>query len=130
MSFCPFVVLCYHFHMLLDARSRLFVPIYSIWQSSIMNDLLMTQNANAHLIPRATHFRWFPCLMYAFMYMFAHLHRVALRAVVMHEDIHTPVCFLVAASLDKPGLGTPGNKPFGLLSEGEPPCFFFSPPFF
>lgn len=45
----------------------------------------------------------------------------------MHEDIHTPVCFLVAASQDRPGLGTPGNKPFGLLSEGEPPYSFFFP---
>lgn len=57
--------------------------------------------------------------------MFACCVWVALRAVVMHENIHTPVCFLVAASQDRPGLGTPGNVPFGLPSEGETPFSLF-----
>lgn len=63
------------------------------------------------------------------MCMFARLLWVALRTVVMHQDIHNPVCFLVAASQDRPGLGTPGNVPFCLLGEGETPSFLlFAPP--
>jgi len=81
----------------------------------------MIQDANAN-IPRVTHFCWFSCLPYAFMCMFARLLWVARRTLVMHKDIHNPVCFLVAASQDRPGLGmgTPGNVAFVLLT----PFFF------
>lgn len=78
------------------------VSIYRIWQSFIANDLLTTHDANTHFIPRATHFCWGFFFSHVCVCSFG---RVALRAVVVHEDIHTPVCFLVAASQDRPGLG-------------------------
>lgn len=86
---------------------------YRIWQSSTGNDILMIQDTNPQIPKGHTFLLGFLSHIYAFMCMFARHLWVALRVIVMHEDIHTPVCFLVAASQDRPGLGTPGNIPFG-----------------